>query len=60
LWQFSEEAVQTKAIVFLASNWSEMITGVALEIDGGMHLGWVDWETYLSKHKSPVKLAEGK
>jgi 3-oxoacyl-[acyl-carrier protein] reductase len=54
LGRFARPEDQAKAIVFLASNWSEMITGVALEIDGGMHLGWVDWETYLSKHQSPV------
>jgi 3-oxoacyl-[acyl-carrier protein] reductase len=55
LGRFARPEDQAKAIVFLASNWAEMITGVALEIDGGMHLGWVDWETYLSKHKNPVK-----
>jgi 3-oxoacyl-[acyl-carrier protein] reductase len=54
LGRFARPEDQAKAIVFLASNWSEMITGVALEIDGGMHLGWVDWETYLSKHQHPV------
>ena len=55
LGRFARPEDQAKAIVFLASNWAEMITGVALEIDGGMHLGWLDWETYLSKHKNPVK-----
>ena len=55
LGRFARPEDQAKAIVFLASNWAEMITGVALGIDGGMHLGWVDWETYLSKHKNPVK-----
>jgi 3-oxoacyl-[acyl-carrier protein] reductase len=54
LGRFARPEDQAKAIVFLASNWSEMITGVALKIDGGMHLGWVDWETYLAKHQSPV------
>jgi 3-oxoacyl-[acyl-carrier protein] reductase len=60
LGRFACPEDQARAIVFLASNWSEMITGVALDIDGGMHLGWVDWETYLSKHKSPVNLGEDK
>ncbi len=55
LGRFARPEDQARAIVFLASNWAEMITGVALEIDGGMHLGWLDWETYLSKHKNPVK-----
>lgn len=55
LGRFARPEDQAKAIVFLASNWSEMITGVALEIDGGMHLGWVDWETYLAKHQSPAE-----
>ena len=55
LGRFARPEDQAKAIVFLASNWAAMITGVALEIDGGMHLGWLDWETYLSKHKNPVK-----
>ena len=54
LGRFARPVDQAKAIVFLASNWSEMITGIALEIDGGMHLGWVDWETYLLKHQSPA------
>ena len=45
---------QAKAIVFLASDWAEMITGVALDVDGGMQLGFVDWETYLSKHQTPA------
>jgi NAD(P)-dependent dehydrogenase (short-subunit alcohol dehydrogenase family) len=58
LGRFARPEDQAKAIVFFASNWSEMITGVALEIDGGMHLGWVDWETYLSKHQSPVGLGK--
>jgi 3-oxoacyl-[acyl-carrier protein] reductase len=60
LGRFARPEDQAKAIAFLASSWSEMITGVALDIDGGMHLGWVDWETYLSKHQSPVNLAKGR
>jgi hypothetical protein len=31
-----------------------MITGVALDVDGGMQFGFVDWETYLAKHQSPA------
>ena len=54
LGRFARPEDQAKAIVFLASSWSEMITGVALDVDAGMQLGFVDWETYLSKHQSPV------
>jgi 3-oxoacyl-[acyl-carrier protein] reductase len=59
LGRFARPEDQAKAIVFLACGWSEMITGIALDIDGGMHLGWVDWETYLSKHQSPAKVGKG-
>ncbi len=59
LGRFARPEDQAKAIVFLASSWSEMITGIALDIDGGMHLGWVDWETYLAKHQSPAKISKG-
>ncbi len=47
---------QAKAIIFLASNWADMITGVTLDVDGGMFFAWMDYKTYLSKHKSPVNL----
>jgi NAD(P)-dependent dehydrogenase (short-subunit alcohol dehydrogenase family) len=50
---------QAKAIVFLASNWADMITGVTLDVDGGMYFAWMDYETYLTKHKHPVNLGEG-
>jgi hypothetical protein len=36
-----------------------MITGVALDVDAGMQLGFVDWETYLSKHQSPTTIRKG-
>jgi NAD(P)-dependent dehydrogenase (short-subunit alcohol dehydrogenase family) len=52
LGRFARPEDQAKAIVFLASNWSEMITGVALDVDGGMQLGFVDWDTYLAKHQN--------
>ena len=58
LGRFARPEDQAKAIVFLASNWSEMITGVALDVDAGMQLGFVDWETYLSKHQSPTNLGK--
>jgi 3-oxoacyl-[acyl-carrier protein] reductase len=59
LGRFARPEDQAKAIVFLASSWSEMITGVALDVDAGMQLGFVDWETYLSKHQSPGNLGKG-
>src|SRR5918993_1036627 len=58
LGRFARPEDQAKAIVFLASSWSEMITGVALDVDAGMQLGFVDWETYLSKHQSPANLGK--
>ena len=54
LGRFACPEDQAKAIVFLASDWAEMITGVALDVDGGMQHGFVDWETYLAKHQTPA------
>jgi 3-oxoacyl-[acyl-carrier protein] reductase len=54
LGRFACPEDQAKAIVFLASDWAEMITGVALDVDGGMQHGFVDWETYLTKHQTPA------
>lgn len=51
LQRFAEPEDQARAIVFLASNWADMITGVTLDVDGGLYLGFADYETYLSKHK---------
>lgn len=56
LQRFSLPEDQARAIVFLASDWADMITGVALDVDGGEYLGEMDYETYLSKHKNPVNL----
>ena len=55
LGRFACPEDQAKAIVFLASDWAKMITGVALDVDGGMQHGFVDWETYLAKHQAPAK-----
>ena len=54
LGRFASPEDQAKAIVFLASDWAAMITGVALDVDGGMQHGFVDWETYLAKHQTPA------
>jgi len=40
-----------KAVLFLASDKAEMICGVALEVDGGSLLGWMDNESYEKKRK---------
>jgi 3-oxoacyl-[acyl-carrier protein] reductase len=55
LGRFACPEDQARAIVFLASDWAQLITGVALDVDGGMQLGFVDWETYLTKHQAPAK-----
>ena len=55
LGRFACPEDQAKAIVFLASDWAKMITGIALDVDGGMQHGFVDWETYLAKHQAPAK-----
>jgi NAD(P)-dependent dehydrogenase (short-subunit alcohol dehydrogenase family) len=54
LGRFACPEDQAKAIVFLASDWAKMITGIALDVDGGMQHGFVDWETYLAKHQAPA------
>ena len=56
LGRFSSPDDQAKAIVFLASSWANMITGVTLTVDGGTYLGSMDYETYLEKHKKPAKI----
>ncbi len=45
---------QAKAITFLASRWADMITGITLDVDGGQYLGWMDYDTYLAKHRQPA------
>jgi len=34
-------------VAFLASDKAVMITGAAIDIDGGQRLGFLDWETYV-------------
>jgi len=38
------------AVLFLASPAADMITGVALDVDGGALLGWIDIAEYLARH----------
>lgn len=45
---------QARAIVFLASSWAEMITGMTVDVEGGMYLGNMDYDSYLAKHRSPA------
>jgi 3-oxoacyl-[acyl-carrier protein] reductase len=52
--RFAAPEDQAKVIVFLSSVWAEIITGVTVDVDGGMNFGWMDYETYLSKHAHPV------
>jgi 3-oxoacyl-[acyl-carrier protein] reductase len=45
---------QARAIVFLSSSWAEMITGMTLDVDGGLYISNIDYNTYLSKHRNHV------
>jgi len=38
-------------VAFLVSDKASMITGSAIDIDGGQRLGFLDWETYVSFRK---------
>jgi NAD(P)-dependent dehydrogenase (short-subunit alcohol dehydrogenase family) len=44
------------AVAFLISDRARMITGVALAVDGGALLGWVDTKTYYDIHKKGGEL----
>jgi len=43
-WALPED--QAKAVMFLVSDQAEIITGQALDVDGGELLAWMDFETY--------------
>ena len=43
-WALPED--QAKAVLFLVSDQAEIITGQALDVDGGELLAWMDFETY--------------
>jgi len=38
-------------VIFLVSDKSRMITGAAIDVDGGQSLGRVDWKTYVETRK---------
>jgi NAD(P)-dependent dehydrogenase (short-subunit alcohol dehydrogenase family) len=59
LGRFARPEDQARMIVFLASDWASMMAGVTVDVDGGMHFGWVDYETYLSKHDIPATVESG-
>lgn len=43
---------QADAVLFLASSSSDMINGVALDVDGGALLGWYDVSTYFERRRA--------
>jgi len=43
-WALPED--QAKAVLFFVSDQAEIITGQALDVDGGELLAWMDFETY--------------
>ncbi|MBI4276856.1 MAG: glucose 1-dehydrogenase [Armatimonadetes bacterium] len=40
------------AVAFLASSKADFITGVALDVDGGALLSWMDYETYVAARRT--------
>jgi len=42
---------QAHAIMFLCSDMASYIVGQAVDVDGGILLGWSDYETYAAGHK---------
>ena len=52
--RFATPEDQARVIIFLSSLWAEIITGVTVDVDGGMNFGWMDYATYLTKHGHPV------
>jgi NAD(P)-dependent dehydrogenase (short-subunit alcohol dehydrogenase family) len=42
---------QAKAVLFLVSELADFVCGVALDVDGGLLLGWYDNETYIARRK---------
>ena len=48
-WALPED--QAKAVLFFVSDLAEIVTGQALDVDGGELLGWLDFETYRNWRK---------
>jgi len=42
---------QADAVLMLLSDRARYVTGVALDVDGGMLLGWMDNETYEQRRR---------
>jgi len=54
-WALPED--QAKAVLFLVSDQAEIITGQALDVDGGELLAWMDFEAYRQWRKRFVSKA---
>lgn len=42
------------AVLFLISDLSDMVCGIALDVDGGALLGWEDVDTYMQRRRKPL------
>ena len=40
------------AVLFLASNKSDYITGETIHVNGGMYMAWLSWINHLIKNKT--------
>ncbi len=47
---------QANAVLMLLSERARYVTGVALDVDGGMLLGWMDYETYERRRRPDTKV----
>jgi len=48
---------QADAVLLLLSDRARYVTGVALDVDGGMQLGWMDYETYAERRRGGARLS---
>ncbi|PYO34568.1 MAG: hypothetical protein DMD86_08340 [Candidatus Rokuibacteriota bacterium] len=47
---------QANAVLMLLSERARYVTGVALDVDGGMLLGWMDYETYEGRRRQETRV----